>query len=100
MPKKRTHCWVLGIIFAEAFVVLVFRDFLVPLSDPVRHAFEIFLPGFKWALPATFLLGVIESFFWGLYLELMMLPLVKMYVRKHHHDQPASETKKSYHHAA
>jgi hypothetical protein len=84
---------VLGLLFAEAFVFCVIRDLLTPFSEPVRRAFEIFLPGFKWAISATFLLGIVESFLWGAYLELLMFPMFKMYFLKHHHfSLPQSKT--------
>jgi hypothetical protein len=96
MGKTRSHCWVLGLLLSEAFVVLVLRDFLSPLSAPVRGAFEIFLPGFKWASPATFLIGVVESFLWGAYLEMMAVPMLRSFVAKHSHHATAHPS----HHAA
>jgi hypothetical protein len=101
MLTTRTRCWVLGLLFAEGFVFCVIRDLLTPFSEPVRRAFEVFLPGFRWATPATFLLGIVESFLWGAYLELMTFPMIKMYVLKHHHySLPQSKTQHSHHHAA
>lgn len=85
MRETRSHCWVLGLVFAEAFVLLVLRDFLTPFSPQVRHVFEIFLPGFNWTTPATFLLGIVESFLWGAYLEMLMFPVIKIYALKHYH---------------
>lgn len=98
MLTTRTRCWVLGLLFAEAFVLFVIRDLLTPFPETMRHAFEIFLPGFKWAIPATFPLGIVESFLWGAYLELLMFPMFKMYVLKHHHFAlPQSKTHPHHH---
>ena len=85
MRETRSHCWILGLVFAEIFVMVVLKDFLTPLSEPVRRGIEITLPGFNWATPATILLGIVESFLWGAYLELLIFPMIKTYAVKHYH---------------
>jgi len=101
MRKTQNRCWVLGLLFAEAFVMCVLRDFLVPLSAPVRHAFEILLPGFKWEMAATLPIGVVESFLWGVYLEMVMFPVLKMFSLQHHHPTHlAMRARHVHHHAA
>jgi hypothetical protein len=101
MRKPTNECWVLGLVFAEAFAIAVLRDFLTPFPGAVRYWFEIFLPGFRWNTPATFPLGAIESFFWGAYLELVMLPIAKMFWLKHHNfSGPGPKTPRLHHHAA
>lgn len=100
MLANRTRCWVLGLLLAEAFGFCVVKDLLTPFSEPVRRAFEIFLPGFRWAIPATYLLGIVESFLWGAYLELLMFPMVKMCALRHHHSSLPQSKTRPHHHAA
>jgi hypothetical protein len=33
------------------------------------------LPGFRWLSPASFVLGLVESFLWGVYLGVVFTPI-------------------------
>lgn len=83
MLKARIWIWILGLSFAQMFVICVLRDVVSPLSPGVRRGFEILLPGFKWLTLWRFLLGLAESFLWGVYAALVLVPIVNTFLLKH-----------------
>lgn len=83
MLKARTWVWTLGLLFAEIFVMFVIRDLISPLSISTRRFLEIVLPGFRWLTPGRFLLGLTESFLWGVYLALVLAPAANIYLLSH-----------------
>lgn len=90
MLRTRVWVWILGLVFMQAFVFCVLRDHFSPVSAPVRHLFEIFLPGFRWYSRWRFLLGLAESFLWGAYIANVMVPIMNVFVLKHRHFRPAA----------
>ncbi|HET6935746.1 MAG TPA: hypothetical protein VFI72_12965 [Candidatus Angelobacter sp.] len=94
MLKTKVWFWALGLLFMQAFVICVLRDFFVPVSAPVRHLLEILLPGFKWLTLGRFLLGLAESFLWGAYVGLVLVQVLNVFVLKHrHYEIPAAHRK-------
>ena len=83
MLKLRTWTWTLGLLFAQIFVMFVIRDLISPLSISTQRFFEIVLPGFRWLTPGRFLLGLAESFLWGVYVALALIPAVNVYLLSH-----------------
>ena len=50
---------------------------------PISHrTLEILLPGFTWVSPTTFLLGLVESVFYGAYVALLFVWLHNFFVRR------------------
>lgn len=99
MLKMKGWVWTLGLLFMQIFVVCVLRDLVSPLSPGVRRLFEIFLPGFRWLTVATFLIGLAESFLWGVYAALVFVPAVNTFFLKHRHE-PAFHHGRNRHRAA
>jgi hypothetical protein len=83
MLKIRVWVWTLGLLFMQIFVVCVLRDLVSPLSPGVRRFFEIFLPGFRWLTVSGFLIGLAESFLWGVYTALLFVPAMNVFTLKH-----------------
>jgi hypothetical protein len=86
MLKIRVWIWTLGLLFTQIFVVCVLRDLMSPLPPGMRRLFEIFLPGFTWLTVTRFLVGLAESFLWGVYAALVFVPAVNIFLLKHHHE--------------
>ena len=100
MLKVRIWIWTLGLLFTQLFVVCVLRDLVSPLSPGLRKGFEILLPGFQWLTVGRFLLGLAESFLWGVYAALVMVPIMNMFLLKHRHAATAPENKTRHEHRA
>lgn len=83
MLKVRIWIWTLGLVFAQVFVICILRDLVSPLSPGARRGFEILLPGFKWLTLWRFLLGLAESFLWGVYAALVLVPIMNIFLLKH-----------------
>ncbi len=83
MLKIRVWVWTFGFLFIQIFVICVLRDLVSPWSPGVRRLFEIFLPGFRWLTVTTFLIGLAESFFWGVYAALVLVPAANTFFLKH-----------------
>jgi hypothetical protein len=67
--------WSLGLFGALSFVVCVLYGLLVPEALNMKQMLAIVLPGFKWLSLGSFLLGLAESFLYGVYAGLVYVPL-------------------------
>lgn len=56
-----------GTLFAISYVLCVAWDLVVPAAWQMYPAWQRFLPGFVWLTPQTFVLGLAETFLYGLY---------------------------------
>ena len=71
----------LGCWMAISFTICVVGGVLAP-GLPIPHrTLELLLPGFIWVSPAMFLLGLAESFFYGVYAGLLFVPLHNFFAR-------------------
>ena len=61
----------LGLHCAVSFVLCVAWGLLAPPTLHASQLLEMVLPGFLWLSPASFLLGLVESFLIGVYLGLV-----------------------------
>ena len=61
----------LGLHCAVSFVLCVAWGLLAPPALHASQLLEMVLPGFRWLSPASFLLGLVESFLIGVYLGLV-----------------------------
>lgn len=71
----------LGFHCTVSFVLCVIYGLLVP---PALHAvqfLEMVLPGFKWLTPGSFVLGLVESFLWGIYIGALFTPIYNLVLR-------------------
>ncbi len=72
----------LGTFLAVSFTLCVVGGLVLP-GLPIRHVtLEAVLPGFVWISPGAFLLGLIESFFFGVYTGVVFVPLHNAFVRR------------------
>lgn len=71
----------LGSFLAASFLACVAWDALFP-SLAMRAAWQALLPGFTWLSWGSLLLGLVESFAYGLWLALLV-PLVRRAHARH-----------------
>lgn len=64
----------LGVLLAVIYVLCVLFDLLWPVYE-MRRAWSLLLPGFTWLTPSSFLLGLAESFIWGMLLGIIFVPI-------------------------
>lgn len=69
----------LGIFLAVLYVLCVLFDLLLPVYE-MRKAWSLLLPGFTWLTPSSFLLGLAESFIWGLLVGIIFVPIYNYFV--------------------
>ena len=70
-------CWM-----AITFAICVFGGVLVP-SLPIPHrSLELLLPGFVWISPGSFVLGLVETFLFGVYAAWLFVTLHNFFARR------------------
>jgi hypothetical protein len=55
---------------------------VVPETFHMVQFLEIILPGFKWLTFGTFIIGLVESFLYGVYAALVYTPIYNFYNNK------------------
>lgn len=65
----------LGLILAISYTLCVAFGLVAPESLRMYKAWEPLLPGFEWLTIGSFLLGLVESFLYGLYIAALFVPL-------------------------
>jgi hypothetical protein len=63
----RVLTWSLASFTLFTYLVCVTYGLIVPRSFHMVEFLEIALPGFKWLTIGSFLIGLVESFLYGLY---------------------------------
>jgi len=72
----------LGSFFSFTYVLCVVWGLLVPTSLATMSKFlGVLLPGFEWLTFGSFLLGLVESFLYGVYAGAVFAPLYTLFVR-------------------
>ncbi len=66
---------VLGLFLVITYVLCVGYGLLVPEQFRMHTAWQALLPGFTWLSPASFLLGLAESFAYGFYISVVFVPI-------------------------
>jgi hypothetical protein len=74
--------WSLGLFCGVSFVLCVVYGLVVPKTLHMVQFLEITLPGFRWLSPATFVLGLVESFLYGAYAGLVFTPIYNFVGRR------------------
>lgn len=74
--------WSLGTFFAVSFVLCVIYGLIVPQSLHMYQVLEAVLPAFKWLTFWGFLLGLVESFLYGVYVGLVFSPIYNFIARR------------------
>ncbi len=84
MPlNTRVVSWSLGIFSAISFILCVLYGLIVPERLHGMSAFlEAMLPAFKWLTFGGFLLGLIESFLYGIYIGIVFVPVYNFINRR------------------
>ena len=82
MLNLKVVSWSLGLFGAITFVVCVTYGLLVPPSLHMAEALEAVLPAFKWLTVPGFLLGLAESFLYGVYVGLVYVPIYNALTRR------------------
>ncbi|MEW6001664.1 MAG: DUF5676 family membrane protein [Nitrospirota bacterium] len=68
--------WSSGIFMAFTFILCVIYGLVVPQSLHGMSAFlESILPAFKWLTFGGFILGLVESFLYGVYIGIVFVPI-------------------------
>jgi len=65
----------LGIFFSLSFVLCVAYGLLAPAQFHMHSLLQSVLPGFTWLGIGSFILGLVESFAWGLYVGFVFGPV-------------------------
>lgn len=82
MLDTRLVTWTLGIWGAISFLVCVLYGLVTPESLHMRPLLEQLLPGFRWLTWTGFLLGLAESFLYGVYSGLMFCAIYNLLHRR------------------
>lgn len=80
--------WALGLWGAITFVVCVIYGLVTPESLHMHEFLEQVLPAFKWLTGWGFLLGLAESFLYGVYAGLVYVPIYNFLQRRWGNAQP------------
>lgn len=67
MLNTKLITWTLGIFTSFSFVICVIFGLITPESIHMHQFLEMVLPAFHWISFSSFLLGLVESFLWGVY---------------------------------
>lgn len=82
MINTRLASWALGISVAISFIVCVAYGLIVPEGLHSRTFLEQVLPAFKWLTGWGFVLGLAESFLYGVYAGLVFCPVYNALYRR------------------
>lgn len=81
-------CWM-----AITFTICVLGGVIAP-DLPIPHrTLELVLPGFAWISPGSFVLGLVETFLFGVYAAWLFVSLHNYFARRWSSHQSASATK-------
>ena len=78
----RVVTWSMATFTTVSFLVCVSYGLIVPESFHMVQFLEITLPGFKWLSIGSFVIGLIESFLYGVYAGLVYTPIYNFYDKK------------------
>ncbi len=83
MLNVKIVSWSLGIFLTISYILCVVYGLIVPGRFHGMKAFlEAVLPAFKWLTPGGFILGLIESFLYGVYIGIVFVPVYNFINRK------------------
>ena len=75
MLRIKTVSVALGLTFAVSFAICVLWGLLMPEPLHMHKFLELVLPGFNWISFGSAILGLVESFLFGIYFGLVYVPL-------------------------
>lgn len=82
MLSIKVVTWSLGLFGAVTFVVCVLYGLITPESLHMHSFLESVFPGFRWLTPGGFLIGLVESFLYGVYAGLVFTPIYNALSRR------------------
>jgi hypothetical protein len=82
MLNIRVITWSLATFTTVSYVVCVVYGLVVPETFHMVQFLEITLPGFKWLTVGSFVIGLVESFLYGVYAGLVYTPIYNFYQRR------------------
>jgi hypothetical protein len=82
MLNIKVVSWALGLSGAISFVVCVLYGLVTPQSLHMHPFLEQVLPGFKWLTWLGFLLGLAESFLYGVYAAIVFVPIYNLLTKR------------------
>lgn len=82
MLDTKLVSWALGIWGAIAFVLCVIYGLVTPESLHARALLEQMLPAFRWLTWPGFVLGLAESFLYGVLAGLIFCPVYNLLYRR------------------
>jgi len=82
MLNTKLGAWALGIFAAITFVICVIWGLVTPQSLHMSAFLEQVLPAFKWLTWWGFLLGLVESFLYGVYAGLVYCSIYNWLYRR------------------
>lgn len=75
--------WSLGLFTSLTFLLCVLYGIVVPQKlHGMSHVLESLLPAFEWLTFSGFILGLIESFLYGVYVGIVFVPIYNFMNRK------------------
>lgn len=79
----RVVSWLLGIFLSISYILCILYGLVVPQRLHGMSAFlEAVLPAFKWLTFGGFILGLIESFLYGVYIGIVFVPIYNFINKK------------------
>jgi hypothetical protein len=82
MLNLKVVTWSLGIFTSISFLACVAYGLVVPPSLHMSYALEAVLPAFKWLTFGGFVLGLLESFLYGVFAGLVFVPVYNALSRR------------------
>ena len=79
----------LGLMLAISFVICIGWGLVMPESLHMHRFLELVLPGFNWLSGWNFVLGLVESFLFGVYFGLIYVPIYNALHRRWGSEQKA-----------
>ncbi len=81
--NTRVVSWSLGLFLSFSYILCIIYGLVVPQRLHGMSGFlEAALPAFKWLTFGGFLLGLIESFLYGVYIGVVFVPIYNFINRK------------------
>lgn len=82
MLNIKVVSWSVGVFAALSFMLCVAYGLLVPARLHDAAFLEAVLPAFRWLTLPSFLLGLVESFLYGIYAGLVFVPIYNFFSRR------------------
>lgn len=82
MLNWKVVCWSLGTWASVSFTICVMWGLVMPEALHMHAFLELLLPGFEWLSWWAFLLGLVESFLFGLYTGAVFVPVYNFFNRR------------------